>query len=342
MRTIAAWVVLSGVLFAQTKINGGRTVTGAWDASGATATLPARTGAALPGTCRQGEMFFNTGSAPGANLYLCGAANSWSPIAGGGGSVGAPGATGGLMASIPACGTASSGAVYYPSDSPYTLWCNGTAWQYRLGSASARPADNSTFAWVNQGAATVAVSGGATGTSGDVFLTAPAAAGFSPRMRVAANPNGLSFTATAAISLFGTQIGGVGVGTVGIVARNTTGPGSYTNAYCAFQYSMQFAYGAGAFTLACYDTNNGQYAGGSASGYAYVAPGFPLWMRLKCDGTNLIGQYSADSGLNWFTAATVPVSSLSGTITQLGWLVSSDQNSTAIPASLLSWAVTTP
>ncbi|MDQ6706196.1 MAG: hypothetical protein M3Z85_09525 [Acidobacteriota bacterium] len=342
MRTVAMAVILTGALFGQTKINGGRTVTGAWDASGATATIPARTGSALPGTCRQGEVFFNTGATPGANLYVCGTANAWSQVASGGGSVGAAGASGGLVAAIPACGPGSSGAVYYPSDSPYTLWCNGTAWQYRLGSATARPADDSTFAWVNQGAATLTVSGGITATSGDVFLTAPATAGFSPRMRVIANGNGLSFTTTAAISLFATQIGGVGTGTAGIVARNTAGPGSYTNAYCTFQYSMQFAYGAGAFTLACYDTNNGQYAGGSASGYAYVAPGLPLWMRLKCDGVNLIGQYSTDSGQNWFTAATAPVSSLSGTVNQLGWFASSDQSTAAIPASLLSWTVTTP
>lgn len=342
MRTVAILVFLSGTLLGQTKINGGRTVTGAWDASGAMATLPAKTGAALPATCRQGEMFFNTGSAPGANLYVCGTANSWSQITGGGGSVGASGASGGVVAAIPACGPGTSGAVYYPSDSPYTLWCGGVAWQYRLGSATARPADTNAFGWVNQGTASLAVSGGVTSTSGDIFLTAPATAGFSPRMRVMTNPNGLSFTTTAAVSLSATQINGVGAGTVGIVARNTAGPGGFTNAYCAFQYSMQFAYGAGAFTISCYDTNNAQYAGGSASGYGYVAPGFPLWMRLKCDGVNLIGQYSTDSGQNWFTTATAPVSSLSGTVSQLGWFVSSDQSSTAIPASLLSWTVTTP
>jgi hypothetical protein len=68
---------------AQQIINGSRTLLGNWDASGAATTKPAKTGTALPSTCGVGEVFFNSSASPGANLYLCAAANSWTQVQGG-------------------------------------------------------------------------------------------------------------------------------------------------------------------------------------------------------------------------------------------------------------------
>jgi hypothetical protein len=72
-------------LWAQTTINGGRVITGAWDASNAASSKPAKTGTALPHTCGVGEQFFNTSAAQGQNLYFCTAANTWIQMTGGSG-----------------------------------------------------------------------------------------------------------------------------------------------------------------------------------------------------------------------------------------------------------------
>jgi hypothetical protein len=58
-----------------------RTQTKAVDFTGAAYTRPAKAGAALPSSCAQGEVFFLTTAAPGKNLYLCSAVNSWATLA---------------------------------------------------------------------------------------------------------------------------------------------------------------------------------------------------------------------------------------------------------------------
>jgi len=81
-RAIASLFLLSGsvtFLAGQTVVNGGRTQIGPWDASGATYTIPAQRGltAQLPTTCIQGAQYFATDAAPGSNIYLCTATNTW-------------------------------------------------------------------------------------------------------------------------------------------------------------------------------------------------------------------------------------------------------------------------
>ncbi|HEX3876703.1 MAG TPA: hypothetical protein VHW24_06945 [Bryobacteraceae bacterium] len=68
---------------AQTTVTGSKTMQGSWDASGAAATKPAKSGSSLPATCSTGEFFFNTSSAAGQNLYLCAAANTWTQVSSG-------------------------------------------------------------------------------------------------------------------------------------------------------------------------------------------------------------------------------------------------------------------
>ena len=84
-KAVTALWILAFPCAAQQIINGSRTLLGNWDASGAATTKPAKTGTALPATCGVGEVFFNSSASPGANLYLCAAANAWTQVLGTGG-----------------------------------------------------------------------------------------------------------------------------------------------------------------------------------------------------------------------------------------------------------------
>jgi hypothetical protein len=94
MRNFFKWIGFVCVLqysmgigaWAQTTINGGRVITGAWDASNASSSKPAKTGALLPQTCSIGEQFFKTDASQGQNLYFCTASNTWVQMTGGSGS----------------------------------------------------------------------------------------------------------------------------------------------------------------------------------------------------------------------------------------------------------------
>ncbi len=83
--TLLAATVLAVAAHGQTTINGGRRIQGVWDASGASASKPAPTGAGLPGSCEVGEQYFRTDAPAGQNLHLCTAPDTWTAISGGGG-----------------------------------------------------------------------------------------------------------------------------------------------------------------------------------------------------------------------------------------------------------------
>jgi hypothetical protein len=84
LRIIVVALAMPLCLSAQTVVNGRRTIVGSLDASGASATSPAKTGATLPATCSTGEQFFKTDAAAGQNLHFCTAANTWTQMSGGG------------------------------------------------------------------------------------------------------------------------------------------------------------------------------------------------------------------------------------------------------------------
>jgi len=80
MKTKAILLALSVYsLTAQTVVNGGRVQIGSWNASGATQTLPAKSGtiAQLPATCAVGAEYFATNATAGQNMYYCTATNVW-------------------------------------------------------------------------------------------------------------------------------------------------------------------------------------------------------------------------------------------------------------------------
>jgi len=76
-------VMAAGLAIGQTQIDL-RTQSKSIDFTGALETRPIKTGGVLPALCNVGDVFFNTGAAPGANLYACVAANTWMVESGGG------------------------------------------------------------------------------------------------------------------------------------------------------------------------------------------------------------------------------------------------------------------
>lgn len=86
-RAILIYALVAPAAIAQSTITGSKTMQGSWDASGASATKPAKSGTTLPSTCKTGEFFFNTAAAAGQNLYLCDPDNTWTQGSSGVGSV---------------------------------------------------------------------------------------------------------------------------------------------------------------------------------------------------------------------------------------------------------------
>jgi hypothetical protein len=73
--------------FAQTQLDL-RTQSKSVDFTNSAFTRPVKTGTVLPAACSTGDLFFNTASAAGSNLYGCVSANTWALQSGGGGGGG--------------------------------------------------------------------------------------------------------------------------------------------------------------------------------------------------------------------------------------------------------------
>lgn len=87
----------------------------------------------------------------------------------------------GTYAALPAAGTA--GRIYIPTDSVYDMLRDtGAAWVHFKHGQQVTPPVDASFAWVNQGGASVST------TSGAVVLTIPAAGGQNMRLRTMAMP----------------------------------------------------------------------------------------------------------------------------------------------------------
>ena len=333
----AAWIgLLAAALPAQTVINGGRSITGPWDASQSVASKPAKMGAALPAACGIGEFFYLTSVAAGSNLYLCTSTNPWTAAAGTGGGAGPVPHTGGPIASAPACSSANAGTVYYGDDSPYETWCNGVSWKYRFNGAAATPANDAVFTWLNQGTASTASSGGIPGTGGVVGITAPGGGSvFTPRLRVASNA-AAAFTITAILAPMGLTTAGNTQGIIGIAAAS--------NAHLMTNEFRLSGIPASALL------QEAVYNVAFPSPFQITTPtvklqwfmGTPLWLRLQTpDSITFNSLVSTDHGANWQPMGTI-VLGAAEQFTQLGWFVSSDSSDRPITGSLLSWQVTTP
>ena len=82
MKHLLLILALASVAWGQTTINGDRVITGAWDASGATASKPMPAGTSVPATCAVGDHYFKTDATAGRNLYACTATNTMTQMSG--------------------------------------------------------------------------------------------------------------------------------------------------------------------------------------------------------------------------------------------------------------------
>lgn len=83
---VLTFFVLAALLWGETVINGSRSILGAWNAGGASSTIPAKVGTGLPATCVVGEQFFRSDAQAGQNIHLCTAENTWTQVSGAGSS----------------------------------------------------------------------------------------------------------------------------------------------------------------------------------------------------------------------------------------------------------------
>ncbi len=127
-------VMLAGMCWAQTEVNGGRDYKGtlsvsggvsAVDFSGAGSTAPVKTGlmGARPAACTRGQIYFATDAAAGQNLYFCtatGAPGTWSQMSGGAGGSSAATGSG-------APGAGCSPPAMYIDTTNQDLWFCGAA-----------------------------------------------------------------------------------------------------------------------------------------------------------------------------------------------------------------------
>lgn len=105
------WILaLAGSTFSQTSINLATQARNA-DFSGFPFTRPTTAGSTLPASCQIGQLYFNTASPPGTNLFGCTATNVWTSL----GSSGS-GVMTGLLASRPS--TCTVGTLYFAADQP--------------------------------------------------------------------------------------------------------------------------------------------------------------------------------------------------------------------------------
>jgi hypothetical protein len=189
-------VMLAGMCWAQTEVNGGRDYKGtlsvsggvsAVDFSGAGSTAPVKTGllGVRPTTCTKGQIYFATDAAAGQNLYFCtatGAPGTWSQMSGGAGG-GSP-----LTGSGAPSGACTPPTMYIDTANQ-DLWFCGSAnsWKKPAPDMSSVPVLGGTNTWTgynNQQNAqwrppesTVGNLPAAASNTGKVFLVTDAANG---------------------------------------------------------------------------------------------------------------------------------------------------------------------
>lgn len=275
---------------AQTTINGSRTITGAWDASGATTTKPAKAGTSLPGTCAVGEVYFKTDATAGQNFYFCTATNTWTQQLNSGGGGGSAASIVGSYSTITGttCNSSNDGQLGFPTIGgtifDYLRCKNGTGWENILQGSVLPASDWSTgWTWDNQGSATLTTSKG-----GAIIETVSTNDNIRGRYRTAPST---PYNAVIRFNFAG------GDGHAGIYLSNGTDDQNYTFHWYAesdtvnhrlrlVTYTNKSGSGASAKT--------GTYLGNAISGrYADIC--------VSDDGTNLKYHYSRNNGATWTT-----------------------------------------
>lgn len=274
---------------AQTVINGSRTITGIWDASGASRTAPAKSGTSLPGTCTVGDVYFKTDATAGQNLYYCTATNTWTQQlnSGGGGSVAS---IVGSYSTITGttCNASNDGQLGFPTLGTtifdYLRCKNGTGWENIL-QGSVLPASDWSTGWTNDNA------GSAVYTTSKGGLTIETVTGndqFRARYRTAPST---PYNVVVRLNFAG------GDGHAGIYLGNGSNGNIHTFHWYAESDTINHRLrhvsytsmaGAGGANV------SGTYLGNAVSGrYADIC--------VSDDGTNLKYHYSRNNGVTWTT-----------------------------------------
>jgi hypothetical protein len=193
---------------------------------------------------------------------------------------------------------------------------NGSAWEYYHGHFKCTRPDDSAFAWINQGSATVSSATGA------VRLTAPASASQSHRIRKKAAPS-TPYTITAA---FLCDVVGADFNFIQLGWRQSS-DGKLVH--------LRFGYNSG-FKL---DVVKGTSTTADSAVYTtqnMIHVPRPLWLRINDDGANRVTSWSFD-GTHYTTLHTVGRTDFA-TGDEVFWSVDTRISSRDIGASLIHWA----
>jgi len=205
------------------------TFTGRQDASGAASTAPAKVGTSAPGTCVVGDLFFDSDSTAGSNVYGCTATNTWT-LQGGAAGTTCSGTAGQILVSN---GTSTCvGATPTISGSTITATLSGNS------STATAFAANPTDCGANEFANAIAANGNLTcavpsGGAGDAATVVAVTYGATPTFTADSNTATL-FTMTLTGNVSSCTIAGATAGQLLTLRFTQDGTGTRTVACTGF------------------------------------------------------------------------------------------------------------
>jgi hypothetical protein len=241
----------------------------------------------------------------------------------------------GATSAIGACNVANVGKIYYPTDfNPYTMMCDGANWNFKLHGGTVTPANDTSFAWFNQGTAAVTTPF-PVNNIGAVSISTPNVAGFTPRIRAVTNA-ATSWTATAAFAVMGNDTASSPEMRAGIVGLSGADGATdyhifadfivngFTNATTLMR--PEIWQGLAPATASNVGAAAASYAGGS-----------PIWLRLStANSITFTLSNSTDQGMTWNVISSVAFGGVT-TMNKIGWFVSGDNQTGTSRATLLHW-----
>lgn len=232
--------------------------------------------------------------------------------------------TTGTRAARPAAGTA--GKLYLPTDDLAGIQRDsGTAWDEWGPLWKFTPPDDATFAWINQGGASVDT------TQGGVFLNAPAGAGSSLRIRKKAAP-ATPYTVEAAFIPSMVPDPAIFPG-MGLLFRE-----SGTSKLVTFSYTLATT----PFQRPQNWTNETTFSAGLTPTWDQIwnfQTGPLIWQRIADNGTNLLFSVSND-GRKWYQTHSVGRTAfMAGAPNEIGFWVNANSASYDAALWLRHWRV---
>lgn len=181
----------------------------------------------------------------------------------------------GTFAALPSPSSTYNGSEYVTTNSPYFFVGASAAWQGFLPGAGAVSPTVPSFAWANQGGASVST------TEGGEAITAPANSGTNVRVRFVADP-ATPYSVTAGFTL---GINNQNYYNAGLCLYNSS-----SGKVMIFGPNSQFPFGVQINRFNTVTSFN------SATTNMWLAPsGTVLWLKIRDDGTNYTFSYSTDA-----------------------------------------------